>query len=266
MNARLKYALVAAGLAVTAHAVAEVTFYEHPGFQGRTFTTEHQIGNLERFGFNNRASSVVVRGEPWEVCDGRGFSGRCVVLRPGQYASLGAMGLNDSVSSLRALNRDTRIYDDRYAPAPAAVYDYRRRHNERLYEANVVAVRAVVGPPEQRCWIEREQVILDRGGSSVPGAVAGAIIGGIIGHQIGSGRGRDIATAGGAVAGAAVGANVGAQQVITQDVQRCASVPRQARPDYWDVTYIFRGQEHRVQMTFPPGPTVTVNEWGEPRA
>ena len=44
---------------------------------------------------------------------------------------------------------------DVYAP-PA--YDYRRRQNERVYEANVSYVRAVVGPPQQRCWVDREQV------------------------------------------------------------------------------------------------------------
>jgi uncharacterized protein YcfJ len=154
------------------------------------------------------------------------------------------------------------------APAPVAAYDYRRRHDERLYEANVVSVHAVVGPPEQRCWVEREQIVQERSGPNVPGAVAGAVIGGIIGHQIGSGRGNDLATVGGAVAGAAVGANVGRdgrQQVQTQDIRRCENVPSQARPDHWDVTYNFRGQEHRVQMTAPPGPTITVNEQGEPR-
>jgi hypothetical protein len=32
------------------------------------------------------------------------------------------------------------------------------------------------------------------------------------------------------------------------------------------VTYRFRGQENRMQMTTPPGATVTVNERGEPRS
>src|SRR5207244_1954967 len=71
----------------------------------------------------------------------------------------------------------------------------------------VASVRAVVGPPEQRCWVEREQV-QSGGGPNVPGAIVGGVIGGILGHQIGSGRGNDAATAGGAVAGAAIGANV----------------------------------------------------------
>ena len=86
--------------------------------------------------------------------------------------------------------------------AVAQGYDYRRHGDERLYEAQVVAVHAVVGPPEQRCWVERQQVVEEnRGAPNVGGAIAGAVIGGILGHQIGGGRGQDIATAGGAVGG-----------------------------------------------------------------
>jgi len=61
--------------------------------------------NLERLGANNSASSVVVEGASWELCDGRGFAGRCVLLRPGRYASLRAMGMNNSVTSLRPAHR-----------------------------------------------------------------------------------------------------------------------------------------------------------------
>ena len=57
----------------------------------------------------------------------------------------------------------------------------------------------------------------------------------------------------------------GRPQTQAQDVQRCTSMPNQARPEMWDVTYNFRGQEHRVQMTTPPGPTIIVNRDGEPR-
>jgi uncharacterized protein YcfJ len=152
---------------------------------------------------------------------------------------------------------------DVYVP-PA--YDYRRRQNERLYEANVSYVRAVVGPVQQRCWVERERVASS--GVNVPGAIVGGVIGGILGHQIGSGRGQDIATGIGVVGGAAVGANVGRGPdgvVYTQNVRRCDYVPTSARLDYWDVTYNFAGYEHRVQMTTPPGNTILVNAQGEPR-
>jgi hypothetical protein len=43
-----------------------------------------------------------------------------------------------------------------------------------LYEANVTHVRAVVGTPEQRCWVEREQIPQDQHSANVPAAVAGA--------------------------------------------------------------------------------------------
>jgi uncharacterized protein YcfJ len=179
---------------------------------------------------------------------------------------MAAMGLNDRVSSVRAVSRAERNDDNRYAPAPVAAPDYRRRDNERLYEANVTSVRAVVGTPEQRCWVEPGQVAQTQGNANIPGALVGAVIGGILGHQVGGGTGKDIATAGGAIAGAALGANVGrTPQAATQDVQRCESIPNRAQPQYWDVSYNFRGQEHRTQMTAPPGATITVNEQGEPR-
>lgn len=245
---------------------AEITFFEREGFAGRSFTTEEQISNFVRYGFNDRASSVMVLGGRWEVCEDVRFDGRCVVLRPGRYPSLAAMGLNDRVSSVRAVSQEARIDERRYAPDPTANDDFRRRDNERLYEAEVTSVHAVVGPPEQRCWVEREQVVQERR-NNVPGAIAGAVIGGILGHQVGGGRGQDLATAGGAVAGAFVGNNVGGgQQVSTQNVQRCANVASQAKTSFWDVTYTFRGQENRMQMTTPPGATVTVNERGEPRS
>jgi uncharacterized protein YcfJ len=248
-------------------ASAQITFYENEGFQGRTFTTGQQVGNFERYGFNDRASSVVVLGDRWEVCENAQFGGRCAVLRPGRYPSLAAMGLNDRISSVRDVSTNAQIDDNRYAPAPAAAYDNRRRNDEQLYQANVTSVRAVVGTPEQRCWVEKEQIPQEQGKLNVPGAIIGAVIGGVLGHQVGNGRGNDIATVGGAVAGGAVGANVGrGQQTETRDVQRCENVSSQVRPDYWDVTYSFRGQEHRMQMTARPGPTVTVNERGEPRA
>jgi uncharacterized protein YcfJ len=131
----------------------------------------------------------------------------------------------------------------------------------------VLSVHAVVGPPEQRCWVERRQVVEDRD-LSVPGAIVGAVVGGVLGHQVGGGRGRDNATAGGAVAGAAIGANVGrcGSTVSDQDVQGCATVESHARPAYWDVTYHFRGVVHRVQLGAPPGRTITVDDNGVPHA
>ena len=106
-------------LAFAAHASAQVTFYSQDGFEGRTFSTQQRIGNLERSGFNDRASSVVVVGQRWQVCEAVRFDGRCTVLRPGQYPSLAAMGLNDRISSARPLPDNEHVAEA--APALAEV-------------------------------------------------------------------------------------------------------------------------------------------------
>ena len=268
MNVRSRTALALVAVAWATQALAQVTFYEHEGYQGRSLTTERQIPSIERR-FNNRASSAIVTSNRWEVCEDADFGGRCVVLRQGNYPSLGAMGLNDRVSSVRVVRMESRIADDRYAPSPRVERDFRRRYNERLYQADVTSVRAVLGTPERHCWIERETVE-EHGHSNVPATIAGAVIGGILGHQVGGGSGKQIATVGGAVAGGAIGARIGRDNngptASSQNVQRCTDATARDRPDHWDVTYTFRGQAHRVQMTSPPGATVTVNRNGEPRA
>jgi uncharacterized protein YcfJ len=268
MHTLIKGLVTGAALVLATQAVAQVTFYEGEGFHGQAFTADRPIADFDPYGFNDRASSAVVDRGTWQVCEDARFEGHCVILRPGHYASLGGMGMNRRISSVRPVEENAR-YEQQYAPQPPATvaYEYQKRPDERLYEANVRSVHAVVGPPEQRCWVERQQVVEENRGANVPGAIIGGIIGGVLGHQVGSGRGNDVATAAGAVGGAAIGANAGrgGTTAYDRDVQRCENVPRSAQPDYWDVTYEFRGVEHRVQLTAPPGPTITVNGEGEPR-
>lgn len=254
------------GLVAAAPALAQITFYEQPNFGGRSVTTNGSVSNLRSSNFNDRASSVVVRSQRWEVCVDQRYGGRCRVLRPGQYASLEAMGLDDQISSVRAVASNAGDDELSYAPYPAVQGDYRRRGGERLYQATVSDVRAVYVDAGQRCWTEHEQVGDGRrSDGSAAGTVIGAVIGGILGHQIGGGNGRTLATVGGVVAGGVVGNNVGrnnsGEAVETHDVQHCADRRESQRPAYWDVTYDFRGQQHHMQLATPPGATVT-----EPRA
>lgn len=269
MKRSLQAALALSGMILAGHAAAQITFYEGEGYRGRAFTAGQRVGNLERAGFDDRASSVVVDRGRWEVCEYARFEGRCMVLRRGSYPSLREMGMNNTISSVRPVERGRRYSDE--APEPLAAvpdYQYRRRANERVFEAPVTSARAVVGPPNQRCWIERQQVAQpSRGDPNVGGAIVGGLIGGILGHQIGGGSGKDLATAGGAVAGAVIGSNQGRSggpAVVDRDVQRCQTT-QNTQPEYWDVTYNYRGIEHRVQMSAPPGRTIAVNANGEPR-
>jgi uncharacterized protein YcfJ len=266
MKLLLKGTLTMAGLALATQALAQVVFYEHDDFAGRSFTVETLNENFERSGFNDRASSVVVYRDRWEVCTDARFQGGCTILRPGRYPSLNALGLNDRISSVRPIEKNARVADNHYAPPPLPVYDNYPRRNERLDEAKVTSVRAVYGTPDQRCWAEQQEA--SRGGANIPGAIVGGLLGGVIGHQVGSGRGNTLATAGGAVAGAAIGANVGRDRSdgYAHAVQRCDNVAASGTPDHWDVTYDYRGVEHRMQTTYRPGPTVTVNANGEPRS
>ena len=261
MNLKLKTVLAASSKLLATQAAAQITFYEGEGFRGRTFTANGQVNNFQRVGFNDLAASVVVTNGRWEVCDDENFGGSCVVLRRGSYDSLNGLGMSNRISSVRRVNLQNTYANEAPEPLAAPTYEYYRRPNERVTDALVTSVRAVVGPPEQRCWVERQQVNSD---PNIGGAIIGGILGGVLGHQVGGGRGRDIATAGGAVAGAAIGNNQGGGYTYDRNLRRCETTAS-TTPAYWDVTYNYRGVEHRVQMSSPPGRTIAVNLNGEPR-
>jgi outer membrane lipoprotein SlyB len=263
MTRKTHAAIAAAALMLGAPAMAQmITFYEGDGFRGRAVTSDQAVRNIERLGLRDADSVIVDRGR-WEVCERPRFEGRCALLRRGHYDSA-QIGF-DVASARPAEGR--RRYDVEPQASAAPLYEYRMRPSERVYQAPVSWSRAVMGPANQRCWVERQSVPMgaSAGQPNVGGAIAGAVIGGILGHQIGGGSGRDAATAAGVVAGAAIGSNQGGGTVYgTQDVQRCTTT-HNGPPSYYEVAYNFRGVEHRVQMSQAPGATVTVNERGEPR-
>ena len=278
MNTKLKAALGAAALLLGAQAMAQITFYQAEGFRGRAFTTDRRVSDFDQFGFNESAESVVVNNGRWQVCEDADFEGSCVVLRRGSYDSLRSLGLSSAISSVRPMQGNRRDVAEVPAPMATPNYDYYRRPNERVFDAPVTSVRAVAGTPEQRCWMERQQVQQVQPNNAQPnigGAVLGGLIGGVLGHQVGGGSGKDLATVAGAIGGAVVGNNVagGASMggtgtrvgPIGRDVQKCETT-QNTTPAYWDVTYNYRGVDHHVQMSAPPtGSTIAVNGNGEPR-
>lgn len=98
-------------LVATAALAGEITLYQHPGFQGRNITTGDAVPNLARAGFNDMASSIVVRSGLWEVCTDAYFHGNCATLRPGEYQRIDST-LNDRISSARQVG---------YEPVPPNV-------------------------------------------------------------------------------------------------------------------------------------------------
>jgi hypothetical protein len=169
MNALLRFALAVATVGIAAQAVAQVTFYEHYAFEGRSFDADRPIGNLERSGFNGPASSVVIGGGQWEMCEGPGFSGRCVLVPPGRYPSYGIIGLNGRISSARAVATEVRIEPERSVrveppvapPAPAHITLFGREN----FEGRAIKVDRTIGDLERLDFDQRASSVIVQGGA-----------------------------------------------------------------------------------------------------
>lgn len=94
----------AAVLATLTHAAfaGEVSLFADNNFRGNHVTLDRDAPNLANFGFNDRASSVVVRSGRWLLCEHANFGGRCAEFGPGEYREL--PGFNDAVSSVRQID------------------------------------------------------------------------------------------------------------------------------------------------------------------
>jgi hypothetical protein len=108
-RSRLFAALALAGFAGAA-AAQDIVFFNGNDFNGRRFSANASVQNLNEAGFNDRASSVVVNRGTWQLCTDAYFRGRCVTLQPGQYPSLAQVGLANQISSARELG---------FVPGPA---------------------------------------------------------------------------------------------------------------------------------------------------
>lgn len=80
----------------------EITLYQQRDFQGQSLTLYRAAPDLERSGFNDSASSIVVRSGVWEACTAAFFHGVCVSLQPGDYGRLDS-SLNNRITSVREI-------------------------------------------------------------------------------------------------------------------------------------------------------------------
>ncbi|MFT3819542.1 MAG: beta/gamma crystallin-related protein [Rubrivivax sp.] len=103
-------------LLAAAGAKADLVLYQDDGFRGRSFATGQSVRNLAEAGFNDRASSVMIRSGNWLLCTDAEFRGQCITLGPGRYPSLRPMGLNDNVSSLREADRRDGRWNEAQPP------------------------------------------------------------------------------------------------------------------------------------------------------
>jgi hypothetical protein len=95
----------AALLAACTHAAfaGEMILFADSDFRGDRVSVQRDAPDLNRLGFNDRVSSLVVRSGVWQVCEHRDFGGYCAEFGPGEYRSLPRF--NDSISSVREISR-----------------------------------------------------------------------------------------------------------------------------------------------------------------
>lgn len=105
-NHFLKASLLAILCVAQTASAGELTLFSRPDFSGRPVTLVGNAPSLSERGFNDRASSMIVRSGRWELCEDVDFGGRCAVVEPGEYPNLDRFG--DRISSVRELKRQGR--------------------------------------------------------------------------------------------------------------------------------------------------------------
>jgi hypothetical protein len=108
MKRLLAAAAVLATFAQAAFA-GEITLFTDNDFRGARVTVNRDAYNLADIGFNDRASSLIVRSGVWQLCEHKDFGGYCAEFGPGEYRELPRF--NDSISSAREISRGGRGYD-----------------------------------------------------------------------------------------------------------------------------------------------------------
>lgn len=96
---RLLCAMLLNAAAVAVAQAGDITLYTREHFGGPALQLHGSEPDLDKLGFNDKTSSVVVHSGTWEVCENKQYKGRCLVLEKGEYAVL--KNFNDMMSSVR---------------------------------------------------------------------------------------------------------------------------------------------------------------------
>ncbi len=108
MNATTRFSrfafALACGLLAQGAALAQMTMFLQPNFEGRQATLRGNEPSLADIGFHDQVSSIVVDSGRWEVCTQPEFKGDCAVLTRGRYPRLDAR-FNHRIESARAVER-----------------------------------------------------------------------------------------------------------------------------------------------------------------
>lgn len=103
-------------------AAGSITLFSEYRFTGESVTLRRDVENFAHYPpWNDRAVSLVVNSGTWEVCRHAGYRD-CAIVRGGQVADLGQLGMYRQISSIRALDsfgrRDDLWGHDRWRRDP----------------------------------------------------------------------------------------------------------------------------------------------------
>ncbi|HEY0270910.1 MAG TPA: beta/gamma crystallin-related protein [Sphingomonas sp.] len=78
-------------------------FFSKPGFQGRSLAVDRPIGKLDKFGFDDKPSSIMIKsGGAWRICADDHFGGRCEIIDR-SIPDLSAIHMDNKVSSIQPM-------------------------------------------------------------------------------------------------------------------------------------------------------------------
>ena len=84
-----------------------IVLFSKPGFQGRSYFTDHEVRKLSTKDMDDKVSSIRVLGGVWQVCVDDKFEGRCEIV-------------DRSMPDTRVINMDDKISSVRPVPPGAA--------------------------------------------------------------------------------------------------------------------------------------------------
>ncbi len=79
----------------------DLVLFQDSAQRGQAIEISHDVADLSQYRFNDRASSFLVTGGTWLVCEHANYRGRCEVLQGGA-GDLKPIRMNDNISSIRA--------------------------------------------------------------------------------------------------------------------------------------------------------------------
>lgn len=79
-----------------------ITLYKNDNFSGKSRMYTTDVPDMNAYAFGNQASSVVVQGGVWQLCDRPNYKGFCIVIDR-SISNLYVYGFNDRTESVRRI-------------------------------------------------------------------------------------------------------------------------------------------------------------------